>query len=55
MIKVVYAILIIAINDLKVRCSNANLPLEKNAIWFETLPQKGETNKQTAGTLYYKY
>ncbi len=37
MIKVVYAILIVAINDLELRLRNVNLPLEKSAIRFELL------------------
>ena len=55
MIKVVFAILIVAIEDLEVRCGNTNLSLGKSAIWFESLAQKEETGKQTAGALYYKY
>ena len=47
--------LTIAIKDLEMRLSNPNLPLEKSAICFEPLAQKGETGKQTAGAQYYKY
>ncbi len=47
--------LAVAIKDLKVRLGNSNLPLGKSAIRFESLAQKGETRKQTAGALYYKY
>ena len=47
--------LAVAIEDLEVRCGNANLLLGKSAIWFELLAQKGEISKQTAGALYYKY
>ena len=54
-IKVIYAMFVIAIEDLKMYLSNSNLPLEKSAIWFELLAQKGETGKQTASALYYKY
>ncbi len=45
----------IAIKDLKVHLRNSSLSLEKSAIWFEPLAQKGETGKQTAGALYYQY
>ena len=45
----------IVINDLKVRISNSNLPLGKNAIWFEPLAQKEDIGKQTAGILCYQY
>lgn len=34
---------------------NSNLLLEKNVIRFESSVQKGETGKQTAVVLYYKY
>ena len=47
--------LTIAIKDLEVRLSNSNLPIGKNVICFEPSAQKGETSKQTAGALYYKY
>ena len=53
MIRVVCAILAIAIEDLEMRLSNLYLPLGKSAILFEPSAQKGETGKQTAGTLYY--
>ena len=55
MIRVVYAMLAVAIKDLKVRLGNSNLPLGESAIRFESLAQKGETGKQTACALYYKY
>ncbi len=55
MIRVVCAILAVAIKDLEVRLCNLNLLLRKKAIWFKLLAQKGETSKQTAGTLYYQY
>lgn len=55
MIRVVYAILAVAIKDLKVHYGNANLPLGKSKIRFEPLAQKGVTNKQIADALYYKY
>ena len=35
MIRVVFAMLVIAIKDLEVCLGNSNLPLGKNAIWFE--------------------
>ena len=47
--------LAVAIKDLEVRLGNSNLPLGKNAIWFEPLAQKGETGKQMTGILYYQY
>ncbi len=55
MIIVVCAMLAVAIEDLEVRLGNSNLPLGKSAIRFEPSAQKGETGKQTAGALYYKY
>ena len=55
MIKVICAILAIAIKDLEVHLSNPHLLLEKSAICFEFLAQKGETGKQTASIQYYKY
>ncbi len=47
--------LAIAIEDLEVRLRNSNLLLGKIAIWFEPSAEKGETGKQTAGALYYRY
>lgn len=55
MIRVVCAMLAVAIEDLEVRLSNSNLPTGKSAIRFEPSAQKGEAGKQTAGALYYKY
>lgn len=55
MIRVVCTMLTIAIKNLEVRVGNLNLSLGKNAIWFKPLAQKGDTGKQTTGTLYYKY
>ncbi len=55
MIRVVCAMLAVAIEDLEVHLGNSNLPLEKSAIRFEPSAQKGETGKQTAGALYYQY
>ena len=55
MIKVIYAILVVAIKDLEMYLSNSNLLIRKNAICFEPLVQKRETGKQTADALYYKY
>ena len=55
MIKVVCAILIIAIKDLELRLGNSNLLLGKSAIWFEQSAQKGEIGKQTTSALYYQY
>ena len=54
-IKVIYAILTIAIEDLEVQLSNLNLPIGKNEICFEPSAQKRETGKQMASTLCYKY
>lgn len=45
----------IAIKNLEVRLNNSNLPTRKKVIYFEPLTQKRETDKQTAGALYYKY
>ena len=53
MIRVVCAMLAVAIEDLEVRLSNSNLPVRKSAIRFEPLAQKGETGKQMAGALDY--
>lgn len=44
-----------AIKDLEICLGNLNLPFGKNAIWFELLAQKKDTDKETAGILYYKY
>lgn len=52
MIRVVCAMLVVAIEDLEVRLGNSNLPLGKSAIWVEPLAQKGDTGKQMAGALY---
>lgn len=45
MIKVMCAILAIAIEDLEMRLGNLNLLLGKSAIWFELSTQKEETYK----------
>lgn len=37
------------------RLGNLNLSLEKHVILFEFLAQKGETDKEMAGPLCYKY
>ena len=55
MIRVVYAILAVAIEDLEMYLSNLKLPLRKNAIWFEPLALKKETSKQMSDILYYLY
>ena len=55
MIRVVFAILAIAIEDLEVQLSNSNLPIRKSTVCFKLLAQKGDIGKQTAGLLYYKY
>lgn len=56
MIRVVCAILTIAIKDLEVRLGYSNLLLGKSEIWFKLSVQKRETGKQTVDTLlYYKY
>ena len=47
--------LAIAIEDLEVHLDNLNLPREKNTMRFEPSAQKKETDKQTAGILYYQY
>ncbi len=52
MIRVVCAILAIAIEDLEVQFSNLNLLVGKSAIRFESLVYKGETGKQMAGAIY---
>ena len=55
MIRVVCAMLAVAIEDLEVRLGNSNLPLGKSAIRFEPSAQKVETGKQTTSALYYQY
>lgn len=55
MIKVVYAILPIVIKDLEICLRNSNPPMRKSVICFELSVYKKETNKQTAGALFYKY
>ena len=55
MIKVICAMLAVAIEDLEVQIGNSNLLLGRNAIAFEPLPQKLETGKQTTSALYYHY
>lgn len=55
MLKIVYAVLVVAIKDLKVCLSNLNQPTGKSAIHFEPLAHKREAEKQTAGALYFKY
>lgn len=55
MIRVVCAILVIIIEDLKVHFDDRNLFLERTAIWFEPLAQKKETSKQTTDALYYQF
>ena len=55
MIRVVYAMLAIAIKDLEMRLGNSNLLLGKSAIRFEPSAQKEETDKQTTSALYYQY
>lgn len=40
MIEVIYTILIIIIEDLKIYLNNSNLLTKKNVIWFECLVQK---------------
>ena len=51
MIRVVCAILAIAINDIEMRLGNSNLLLRKSPIWFESSAQKREMGKQMAGIL----
>lgn len=55
MIKIVYAMLAIAIEDLKVQLSNSNLLIKKNAICFKSLVYKEKISKHIANVLYYKY
>lgn len=55
MIKVICALLAIAIKDLEIYWGNANLFLGKSTIWFELLSQKRETYKQMANALDYKF
>ena len=55
MIKVVYAIFAVAIENLKVCLGNLNLLLRKSTIQFELSAYKKETGKQMAGIPYYQY
>lgn len=55
MITVICTILAIVIKDLEVRLNNLNLPSKKSVIQFKSLAHKGETIKQIAVALYYKY
>lgn len=45
MIKLVYAMLDIAIKDLKIYLNNSNLLIRKSAIYYEFLVQKKKTGK----------
>lgn len=54
-IRVVFAMFAIAIEDLEVQLNNSNLPIRKSAICFELLAQKGKISKQMTSALYYKY
>ena len=53
MIKVIYAMLVIIIENLEMRFDNSNLLLKKNIIGFELLAQKEKINKQMTDILYY--
>lgn len=55
MIKVVYVMLAIAIENLEICLGYSNMPFEKIVIWFESLTPKKKTGKETASALYYKY
>ena len=55
MIRIVYAMLAVTIKDLEICLGNSNLLLGKSTIQFKLSAQKGETGKQTAITLYYRY
>ncbi len=48
-IRIIYAILVIAIKDLEICLRNSILPLGKSAIWLKLLAHKGEIGKQMAG------
>ena len=45
MLKVVFPMLAIAIDDLEVQLSNSNLPVGKSAICFKPLAQKRDFGK----------
>lgn len=51
MIKIIYAILAIAIKDLELWLSNLNQFIQKSVIWFEPLAQKSKIGKQIIGAL----
>lgn len=52
MIKILYVIFAIVIEDLEIYFNNINLLLKKSIIGFKRLAQKNETNKQIANVLY---
>lgn len=52
MIKIIYAILAIAIKDLEMQLSNLNLAIKKSIICFKLLTQKKKLVKQTVNTPY---
>lgn len=54
-IKIIYTIFAIAIEDLKIYLGNSNRLFRKITIWFKLLTYKKRTDKQKAGALYYKY
>lgn len=54
-IRVVLAMLTIAIKNLEKHLKNSNLIIKKSAICFKSVAQKRKTDNQTSGALYYKY
>lgn len=55
MINIIFAMLVIVIEDLEMQLGNLNLLLGKSVIWFEPSVQKRETDKQMVGILFYYY
>lgn len=55
MIRIIYVILAITIEDLTLWLDNLNVLLKKGVIWFMLLTYERETGKQMAGAQYYQY
>ena len=55
MIRVLYAMFVLAMKDLEAYLDNSNLFLRQSAIWFELSTPKKKNSKQSASILYYQY
>lgn len=53
LIRVIFAMLVIAIKHLKVQLNNLNMIIRISVICFEILFQTRNINKQMTGALYY--